>query len=157
LAVKSLDFVRRPPKVWDGLLRTIRKPAVDGTATEERMSTIAGQTRKPWTTPAYHYIRSTDKLPSTDAAYADDDPLCRVKLFNPTGAGTWFIAGFDPETGLCFGVADLFERELGDFDLNELIEIRGPVCLAGREIGRLPIERDLHWSPQRVSALLSGE
>ena len=113
------------------------------------MATILGQTRATFKSAAYQYIRTTDKLPSTDEANAQEDPLCRVKLFNPSGAGTWYIAGFDPATGLCFGVADIHEAEMGDFDINELIAVRG---LFG-----LPIERDLFWSPARVSALLRAE
>lgn len=109
-------------------------------------TTILGQTARPWTTPAYCYIRATDKVPSTDAAYAEEDPLCRVKLFDPTGTGTWWIAGFDPDTGLAFGVADIAETEMGDFDVNELVAHRG---LMG-----LPIERDLWFRPTRASALL---
>ena len=113
------------------------------------MTTVAGQTQPPFTTAAYQYVTTEDELPSTDAAYAAEDPLCRVKLFNPSGAGTWYVAGFDPTTGLCFGVADIHEAEMGDFDINELIAVRG---LFG-----LPIERDLFWSPARVSALLRAE
>lgn len=111
------------------------------------MSTVFGQTVKPWTKPAYHYVRSTDKLPSTDVAYELEDPLCRVKLFNPTGAGTWYIAGFDPETGLGYGVAHIFETESGDFDLNEIRDHRG--------MFGLPVERDLWFKPTRVSVLLA--
>jgi Protein of unknown function (DUF2958) len=111
------------------------------------VATIAGQTRKPWTTPAYAYLRDADKLPSTDEANAESGPLARVKLFDPTGSWTWYVCGFDPLTGLAFGVVDGFAKELGDFDINELIAVRGALGL--------PIERDLHWRPLRVSELLA--
>jgi len=110
-------------------------------------STILGQTRKPFTTPAYCYIRATDKLPSTDEAYSQADPVCKVKLFPPGAGFTYFVAGFDPETGLGFGVVHGFEKELGDFDLNEIVAARVPPF-------RLPFERDLGWTPTRVSELL---
>lgn len=97
----------------------------------------------PSGSPAYKYIRKSDKLPSVGAILGDiDDPICRVKLFNPTGAGTWWIAGHDPDTGECFGVAEINCREVGSFDLNELAEYRGRFGL--------PIERDLHFKPTRL-------
>ena len=104
--------------------------------------------RPPFTTPAYRYLRASDKLPSSVAAYAEEDPLLLVKLFNPGGAGTWFIAGYDPETRLAFGVADIQEREVGDFDMAELVALRGRFGL--------PLERDLHWSPVPLSRVMEG-
>jgi hypothetical protein len=109
-------------------------------------TTILGQTRKPFTTPAYQYIRRTDKLPTTDEAWAQKDPTCKVKLFDPTGSWTWYVAGFDPDTGLAFGVVNGFEKEMGDFDMADLVLHRGSM--------RLPIERDLYWKPAKASELL---
>jgi len=108
---------------------------------------VAGQSERPWTTPAYWYIRLTDNLPRTDEAHEQQDPMVKVKLFNPTGIGTWWIAGYDPETGLAWGAAELFEREVGDFSMHELIAVRG---LMG-----LPLERDLHWAPRMLSVVLA--
>ncbi len=111
------------------------------------MATIVGQTKSPFKGGAYQYVRTTDRLPSIAVAGDQEDPLCTVKLFNPVGRGTWFIAGFDPDTGNAFGVADIFERELGDFNIHELAALRN------RPFG-LPIERDKWFKPQRVSELL---
>jgi len=99
--------------------------------------------------PAYRYIRATDKVPSTDEAYDIEDPKVLVKLFNPDGAQTWYICGFDPDTGLAFGAVDLgFDCcELGDFDLTEVMALRGGFGL--------PVERDLHWTPKPVSEVLA--
>lgn len=94
-------------------------------------------------TPAYRYIRATDAIPTIDAVANVADPIVKVKLFNPTGIGTWYIAAYDPETRVAFGAAHLFEYEIGDFSMAELTEIRG---LMG-----LPIERDLHWTPKPLS------
>ena len=110
------------------------------------MTTICGQEGSPFLTAAYAYILRTDALPSTDAASDDPDPLCVVKLFYPTGSWSWFVAGFDPDTTRAFGVVHGFEREAGDFMLNELKALRLPFGLR--------IERDLHWSPKRMSELL---
>lgn len=111
------------------------------------MATILGHKR--FKTPAFRYVRNTDKLPSTDAAHDADDPLLRVKLFNPTGIGTWWIAGFDPDTGIAWGVADIFEREVGDFDVKELAALSVPPF-------GLAIERDLWWKPTPLSKVLIG-
>lgn len=110
------------------------------------MTTLIGQDRSPFKTAAYQYIRSTDNLPSTDEAAAQDNPLCKVKLFGG-GSWTWYVAGYDPETGLAFGVVDGFEKEIGDFDLNELKAVRT------RPFG-LPIERDLWWTSKTAEELL---
>lgn len=90
--------------------------------------------------PAYRYIRASDKLPKIAPAR---DPLALVKLFNPTGCGTWYIAGYDPETRQAFGAASIHEFETGYIDLSELVGFRGRFGL--------PIERDLHWKPKPLS------
>jgi len=86
--------------------------------------------------PAYRYIRASDRLPSTaDARALGDRARVAVKLFNPTGIGTWFITGYDPETRLATGMAVLHEAEVGDFHMGELVSFRGRFGL--------PLERDL--------------
>ena len=77
---------------------------------------------------------------------ADHKPV--VKLFNPTGAGTWLLTELDPEFPgeIAFGLADLGMGfpELGDIGLLELFEFRGRFGLG--------IERDLHFRPKyRIS------
>ena len=57
-----------------------------------------------------------------------------LKLFNPTGIGTWYLSELDPVSNVAFGLADVHMKELGYIDLNELEKFRG---LMG-----LPIERD---------------
>ena len=60
-----------------------------------------------------------------------------VKLFNPTGIGTWYLSELDPETNQAFGLADVHMKELGYIDLNELERFRGRMGL--------PIERDKYF------------
>ena len=77
---------------------------------------------------------------------ADHKPV--VKLFNPTGAGTWLLTELDPECPgeIAFGLADLGMGfpELGDIGLLELFEFRGRYGLG--------IERDLNFRPKhRIS------
>ena len=94
--------------------------------------------------PAYRYIRASDKLP---ALYSTDEQgdaaIARVKLFDPTGAWTWYITEYDPETRQAFGLVDGFEQELGYIDMPEIVAQRGRYGL--------PVERDLHWTPRPLS------
>jgi hypothetical protein len=88
--------------------------------------------------PAYRYIRESDHLPGLDTEEAE--PIARVKLFDPTGSWTWYIAAYDPKTRRAFGLVDGFEKELGYIDMEELVKHRGR--------SGLPIERDLYWTPK---------
>ena len=68
----------------------------------------------------------------------DSDPVPPLKLFNPTGAGTWLVTELDPDDpSVGFGLADLGFGcpELGSFSLDELQSFQGPFGLG--------IERDL--------------
>jgi len=99
--------------------------------------------------PAYRYLRDSDHLPTMaqlqESGAMDHDPMVRVKLFNPTGAGTWWIAAYDPENRVAYGRADIFGDggEVGPFFMPELVEFRGRFGL--------PIERDLHFAPCKLS------
>lgn len=114
------------------------------TATDLECSTFQNK-------PAYRYLRRTDRLPTTDEARACADPLVLVKLFNPTGAGTWYVTGYDPETRIASGAADIHEFERGDFSMAELVELRPAGTIAGFGRFRLPLERDLFFTPCRLS------
>lgn len=104
--------------------------------TEHGQVVLRGRVMK---TPAYRYIRKTDKLPVSEAPGG----LAKVKLFDPCGSWTWFISEYDPATGNCFGLVDGFEKELGYFNINELAAVRNRMGL--------PLERDLHWMPRPLS------
>ena len=90
--------------------------------------------------PAYRYIRKSDNLPTVEVG---EDPIALVKLFNPTGPGSWYISSYDPETRQAFGAAKITDFEYGAIDLGELVAFRGRFGL--------PIERDLHWTPRPLS------
>lgn len=89
-------------------------------------------------------IRKTPKL-RAQAEGKLEDLTFYVKLFAPWGSWTWYIAEADFETGECFGLVEGFEKEVGYFDLNELISIKGPFGLK--------IERDLWFSPKKYSEI----
>lgn len=93
--------------------------------------------------PAYAYIRESDKLPTIAEAIEKDITFAKVKIFDPTGSWTWYVVAYDPDTRIAYGLVDGFEKEWGDFSFEELVAIRGRFGL--------PLERDLHWTPQEVS------
>lgn len=76
---------------------------------------------------------------------AGSDPMIHFKLFTPWSNWTWYIAQYDPQTGMMFGLCIGHEKEWGYVSLHELEEIRGP---AG-----LKIERDIHFKPCKASEL----
>ena len=93
--------------------------------------------------PCYRYIRESDKMPPL-AEGDEGDGIARVKLFNPAGAGTWYLSEYDPKTRRAFGVAVIQEREFGYVDMAELVAFRDS------RFG-LPIERDLYWEPRPLA------
>jgi hypothetical protein len=98
---------------------------------------------------AYRYIRQADHLPDFPVdGGGGGDPVARVRLFNPTGVGTWFICEYDPTTHMAFGLSVLHEAEVGYISMEELTAYRGRFGL--------PIERDLHFKPCRLSECQQG-
>ena len=64
-----------------------------------------------------------------------------VKLFNPTGLGTWYLTEMDPETNVAFGLAHITVKELGYIDVAELKEFKGRMGLG--------IERDIMFESNK--------
>lgn len=99
--------------------------------------------------PCYRYLRRSDRLPSPDEVM--DLPFeritAKVKLFNPDGVGTWWVAAYDPIEGVAWGVVELLVVEAGAFEIAPLVEYRD------RRLG-LPIERDLHFRPCTLASIL---
>lgn len=83
-----------------------------------------------------------------------------AKLFNPCGAGTWYLSELDPETNVAFGLCQIHEKEIGYVDLNELSKLRiayQPV-LEGGGNNRIicptmhyKIERDKYFSANKYT------
>ncbi len=84
-----------------------------------------------------------NQLPALYSTEQETDPLMVVKFFTPDSDWTWYASEYDGKEGLFFGWVDGFEQELGYFLLSELQESRGPLGL--------PIERDIHFEPTRLS------
>ena len=72
-----------------------------------------------------------------------DEVLAVAKLFSPYTGWRWYVTEYDPESGLCFGLVEGFEVEVGYFDLTELGE--------ATVLGNVPaVERDLYWEPKTI-------
>ena len=75
-----------------------------------------------------------------------DTVLAPAKLFSPHTDWRWYITEWEAETGLCFGLVEGFETELGYFDLTELAE--------ATVFGGVPaVERDLYWKPTTLGEI----
>ena len=75
-----------------------------------------------------------------------DDLLAIAKLFSPYSGWTWYVTEWNAETGLCFGLVEGFETELGYFSLDELAEVT--------VFGGVPaVERDLYWQPKTIGEI----
>ena len=48
-----------------------------------------------------------------------------VKLFNPTGLGTWYLTELNEADNVAYGLSCLHEKELGYVSLNELTAFKG--------------------------------
>jgi len=89
------------------------------------------------------------KLPDLYAMDSKDpkDVPVVLKLFNPTGIGTWYITEANLEDGVCFGLCVLHEAELGYVSLAELTEFKGRFGLG--------IERDERFSATLAEVMAS--
>jgi hypothetical protein len=104
----------------------------------------------PFTGAAYDYLRADDALPTYHEVADNEDPLCRIKLFQPGSRWTYYVCaateyeGIDGPvlTGYCVSPLGPDCDEFGDQGLGEI---------AGVRVGGLPPERDLHFEPMRVS------
>ena len=65
-----------------------------------------------------------------------------LKLFNPAGAGTWYLSELNPETNVAFGLCYITDKEYGYVDLNELEKFKGALGLG--------IERDKFFTPKTL-------
>jgi hypothetical protein len=95
---------------------------------------------KMFTKPIYEKLIANGRAQEPVRGTPDEidfEPV--VKLFNPSGLGTWLLTEIDPENpDIAFGLCDLGFPELGSVSISELEAGRGPFGLG--------IERDRHWS-----------
>jgi Protein of unknown function (DUF2958) len=80
------------------------------------------------------------------------DPAPVVKLFTPDAGATWLLTEIDPDDhDHAFGLCDLGlgYPELGWVSLAEIATVRGRL--------RLPVERDLHFRPDKPISTYARE
>ena len=78
------------------------------------------------------------------------DPFCQVKLFTPDSNWTWYIVELSIEDGsTCYGYVQGLANELGYFSLDEIASVRGAL--------NLPVERDIHFNPIKLSQIMKGQ
>jgi hypothetical protein len=87
------------------------------------------------------------RLPKPYSTEEEKDPIAQVKFFTPDSSWTWYATEFDGDDTF-FGLVDGFETELGYFSKSELESVTGPMGLH--------IERDLQFTPTRISELKKG-
>ena len=92
-----------------------------------------------------------NKLPKIGATSELDtkDCIVQVKLFNPMGAGTWYLTEYDAEYNEAFGFANLGDpqcAELGYVSISELESIKLPFGMG--------IERDRHFEPTPLDKVI---
>jgi len=91
-----------------------------------------------------------DSLPDLYCSTETVDPICKVKLFTPDSNWTWYIIELSQEDGsTCYGYVQGLESELGYFSLEEIAEARGAL--------NLPVERDVHFEPTKLSQIMKGQ
>ena len=99
-----------------------------------------------------HQLMTKEIADTIPALYANENAedydavIAKVKLFSPYNGWTWYVTEWDAESGLCFGLVEGFETELGYFSLDELAEVT--------VFGGVPaVERDLYWEPKALGEI----
>ena len=75
-----------------------------------------------------------------------EEPQAIVKWFTPDSNWTWYVAEYNPEDGMCWGLVDGFEKEFGFFTIDEIQKLKGPL--------KLPIERDMWFEKCNLNSLV---
>lgn len=98
-----------------------------------------------------HILMNDEIQASLPPFYSNEDigmkAIAPIKFFHPTSDWTWYPTEYDVDKGIFFGLVVGYDIELGYFSLEELESIS-----AGKGLN-LPIERDLHYTPQTLEAL----
>jgi len=123
----------------------------------ERATTIRWRLNSPipeFQGPAYDYILNADELPTyPELPDADDEMVCKVKLFVPASRWTYYVVaitdydGTPVMTGFCLSPHGNDCDEFGDQSLDEM---------AGVRVLGLPPERDLYFEPKSLREIRSA-
>ena len=87
-------------------------------------------------------------LPPLRSQEGTRDPIVYLRFFSGS-SWVWYVTEGSPEDDdfIFFGFVIGLEEEWGHFSLSELTEARGP--------SGFPIERDLHFKPDRFSRVMA--
>ena len=88
------------------------------------------------------------RIPPLYSTEDDDDPVVQAKFFTPDSSWSWYCIEYDGDD-LSFGFVVGHYPEMGYFSLKELESVRGPLGL--------PIEKDLHFMPCRLSTITNRD
>ena len=90
-----------------------------------------------------------EQIPALYSQENEADPMVYIKYFDPVGSWTWYVTEGEERNGdfLFFGFVVGFDAELGHFSLNQLETAKR----GATGIKALPIERDLYFTPCRLS------
>jgi len=83
------------------------------------------------------------------ALYSQDgvkDKMVHAKFFTPYSNWTWYATEYDPTDRIFFGYVIGFEKEWGNFSLDELEAAKGPCGAQG-------VERDKFFTPKLMSEI----
>jgi hypothetical protein len=94
-----------------------------------------------------------NKLPKIGdtSELASNEIKVHLKIFNPYGAGTWYITEYDPDTKEAFGYVNLIGSdmaELGYIDMDELLKYRNRMGLG--------FERDAHFGNHTLDEVMKS-
>ena len=79
-----------------------------------------------------------------------ENQMVVAKIFNPYGRGVWYLLNSDPnDPDYLWAIVNIFEVEMGSVSRSELESILVPPY-------RLPLERDLYFTPVNAKVLFDG-
>jgi hypothetical protein len=143
----TLDRLKYPPRIVlqsdreDVLLGDVAKPFPELLATLPPALCLSEEVEeiKPAPPPHRHPLLTVG-LRTRLLTKGPDAEVPIVKIFNPSGEGTWLLCGLDSDGDTLVGYADLGFGcvEYGPISLNELETFRS-------QLTKLPLERDLHF------------
>jgi hypothetical protein len=98
--------------------------------------------------PAFRYLRAEDRLPTYDALPEAERVIAKVRFFHPLSRLVYYVVAVTDHSGQLvltgFQIGPLTGSSFGDSSMEELATAPLP----------LPIERDLHFEPRRLSEII---
>lgn len=86
--------------------------------------------------------RIAPRLYETDGQ--GDNAIVVAHWFSILNGWDWYMTEYDPNTGVCFGLVNGIEEELGYFSIEEFEQVN-------ESMGFIAIERDMYWHPCKLS------